>query len=301
MNRLVISQNRDTYINLTIENSLFTDASGSGHTLLLWVNNPSVIIGRYQNPWLECSFESMNDSGISLARRQSGGGAVYHDEGNLNFSFICGKELYDRERNLRTVVKALGALGVSAEINERHDVVVEGKKVSGSAFRISSGRVLHHGTLLVSSDLHPLKASLSGPSLEGIESKGIRSVRSSVVNLSRYNPNLTVDVLKTALSDSFESEYGSADTATADGAGAVKDGFYKRMISPEWIYGNTPEFSFLYTAEAGDSAENYRFSIKKGCVSEINPSDSSRINHYSELSAFIGKPLHFFPGCSISF
>ncbi len=299
MNMLVLSQNKDPFTNLTIENSLFTEEPASGYTLFLWVNKPSVIIGRYQNPWLECSLKSMNDSGIRLARRQSGGGAVYHDEGNLNFSFICRKEEYDRDRNLDVVIRALGSLRITAEINERHDVEVDGKKVSGSAFRISRGRVLHHGTLLISADLHPLKASLSGPSLEGIESKGIRSVRSSVVNLNRYNPDITVDKLKSALSETFTFQYGRADTATADGAGASEDEFFKRMTNPEWIYGNTPEFSFIYRAGAGHSAENYRFSIKKGCISEIQPSDSSRINNYLKLKAFIGKPLYSIPDYSV--
>lgn len=292
LNRLVLSKNNDPYINLAIENTLFRDIAFSGNSLFLWVNSPSVIIGRYQNPWLECSLPYIRRSGIRLARRQSGGGAVYHDEGNLNFSFISEKENYDRDRNLEIVVKALGRTGITSAINERHDVIVEGKKVSGSAFRISRGRVLHHGTLLVSAELASLKASLSGPSLEDLDSKGIRSVRSSVVNLNRCNPDLTVDKLKTALSESFEAQYGGSEAEYTDDSCISEDDFYMQMKDPEWIYGNTPVFSFAYTAGAGDEAENYRFLIKKGCVSEILPSDSSRLNHYSELLELLGKPLY---------
>ncbi len=176
--------------NLALEHELLGEADR--HPLLLcWVSGPAVVIGRNQNPWQEVNLDYINKHGIQLVRRESGGGAVYHDTGNLNCSFIAPQAGDAVEKNLLLLVRALHSIGVRAKHNAHHDITVAGRKVSGSAFRISKGRSLHHATLLVSANLRHLRGSLR-PAPEGglavHNSTAIPSRRSSVTNISEHVP-----------------------------------------------------------------------------------------------------------------
>ena len=185
------STSSDVYLNLAREEYLLERLPETSHGLLLYVNSPSVVFGKHQNPWRECSVVALRDRGIPLARRISGGGTVYHDLGNLNFSFLLPKEGFDRRRNLETVVRALTSLGIEARISSRHDLTVDGGKISGNAFCFRRGRALHHGTLLIHSELGQLKGALKGSA--GIETFAVESNPSPVVNLRRLQPALTVE------------------------------------------------------------------------------------------------------------
>jgi len=136
-------------------------------SFLLYRNRPSVVIGRYQNPWRECNVREMSQQGVGLVRRRSGGGTVYHDHGNVNLSFFSPRASFDKFQNSALLVRALTHLGIAARgslvPNERSDLMFNGQKVSGSAYRITSAAAYHHCTLLLSADIHGLRRFLHVP------------------------------------------------------------------------------------------------------------------------------------------
>ena len=174
--RVLHSETFNPWFNLATEDWIFRDMNPEGHVLYLWRNSETVVIGRYQNPWLECRLDAMKADGVRLARRQSGGGAVYHDHQNLNFTFMSGVDVYDKERNFEIIIDALSKFGIKAETSGRNDMIVGGRKISGSAFKLTKDRAFHHGTLLVDVDLGRLGNYLN-PDVLKLESKGIKSVK----------------------------------------------------------------------------------------------------------------------------
>jgi lipoate-protein ligase A len=240
-----ISQSRDPYLNLSIEHYLFSNTPPGSKILFIYVNRPCVVIGRNQNPWVEVNLSLLKDpkrvlydaSGtdatgvIDLVRRRSGGGAVFHDEGNVNWSVVVDASDFTRDRHAEMVVRGLRGLGVyRARVNERHDVVIDlGKasrkledvkdthvtpyldesgnvrslKVSGSAFRLSRGRALHHGTALVGSrNVGDIGRVLRSPARKFIKAKGVESVNSDVGNIGIPN-----ETFEKAVLEQFEKLY----------------------------------------------------------------------------------------------
>ncbi|XNN29205.1 lipoate--protein ligase [Escherichia coli] len=181
--RLLISDSYDPWFNLAVEECIFRQMPATQRVLFLWRNADTVVIGRAQNPWKECNTRRMEEDNVRLARRSSGGGAVFHDLGNTCFTFMAGKPEYDKTISTSIVLNALNALGVSAEASGRNDLVVktvEGdRKVSGSAYRETKDRGFHHGTLLLNADLSRL-ANYLNPDKKKLAAKGITSVRSRV-------------------------------------------------------------------------------------------------------------------------
>ena len=158
----------DPYYNLALEKYLLESVTPDTCILYLWQNENTVVIGRNQNPWAECSVSCLEEDHVKLARRLSGGGAVFHDLGNLNFTFLVSEENYDLDRQLSVIEAMCHTFKISAERSGRNDILVEGKKFSGNAFYNSKGRSYHHGTLLVNADmqkmpryLNPSKAKLA--------------------------------------------------------------------------------------------------------------------------------------------
>jgi lipoate---protein ligase len=194
---LYLSHDLDPMTNLALEAWLFERAPLTSPILFLWRNASTVVIGRAQNPWLECDLDQMQRDHVTLARRVSGGGAVFHDLGNTNFTFIHPTQAYDRHRNLTLLCELLQSLGIPAEVSGRNDLQVPSpdtpggyRKISGNAFRETKDRCLHHGTLLMNADLARLTRYLT-PSPKKLMTKGIPSVRSRVMNLREINPSLT--------------------------------------------------------------------------------------------------------------
>ena len=189
--KIYLSSHHNPWFNLAIEDYLFhhdsLDALADTQILFLWQNAPSIIIGRAQNPYLECQLKKMEEDGVLLARRQSGGGTVYHDLGNLNFTFISPSDHYSKENNFNIIIKALEKFNLPAIRSPRNDLLVsydgEDRKISGSAFRETKKRAFHHGTLLINADLDRLKNYLI-PSEKKLEIKGVHSIRSNVINLN---------------------------------------------------------------------------------------------------------------------
>ena len=241
------AEHHDPWFNLATEDWLFNVMDRSKQVLFLWRNRPSIIIGRFQNPWNECDLAAMERDGVQLARRQSGGGAVYHDLGNTNFTFMSPRAEYDKQRNFGIILQALATLGVTATTSGRNDILVQERKVSGSAFRLNNERAFHHGTLLISADLAKLPGYLT-PDKEKLVSKGIQSVSSRVANLSEFNPSITHELLCNAIVESFFGTYGQTcaiEDLTIDRLSAEKELYrtYEKYADWSWRFGFTPEFS----------------------------------------------------------
>lgn len=239
---------------MAVEEYLFLNLPTDGEALVLWRNEPCVVIGRHQNPWIECNLPAMEADEVPVVRRISGGGTVYHDLGNINFTFMAHSGGYNLDLNYQMVTDALAKLGVTATRNPRNDLVVGNRKVSGSAFRHTRTASLHHGTLLVDADTERLKRYLSAQHLS-IESKGIDSVRSEVTTLSALVANVTAEAVRDAVSETYQSRTGAGSPVHigADFA-AVNTAIRTRVTELEaweWRFGRTPRFCRHVSLNAG--------------------------------------------------
>lgn len=227
----------DPYRNLAIEEYLFRHATDD--MFLLWQNDRTVVIGKNQNPYVELDLDFIRDTGIRVARRITGGGAVYHDMGNVNFTFISPTSKtggIDFAAYCAPIVEALSALGAAVSLSGRNDLLLDGKKVSGNAQHAFGGRVLHHGTLLYDSDLTVLSRALR-PDEEKLQAKAVRSVSSRVTNLRPYLPTVTdTDALIEALFAAMGGEWMSLPND------AEIDDLTARNASQDWLF---PERALL--------------------------------------------------------
>ena len=235
----------DVYENLALER-LLTETVGRGECVLyLWRNQHTVVIGRNQNAWQECRTTQLEQDGGHLARRLSGGGAVYHDLGNLNFTFCLRTEDFDLPRQQSVLLRAVRSLGVPAELSGRNDLIAEGRKFSGNSFYSHAGRSFHNGTLLLSADLETLGKYLTPPRAK-LTRKGVASVRSRVCNLSEFCPDLTVERVEYVLIAALEKEYSltakAVDPASLDGEKLRQ--YRDEFASWEWNYGRMRPFTF---------------------------------------------------------
>ena len=194
------STTTDPYENLAVEEYLTFHVKPGECILYLWQNAHTVVIGRNQNCWKECRVSELEADGGHLVRRLSGGGAVYHDLGNLNFTFCMRKEDADVSRQLQVIIEAVGSFGLTAEKTGRNDVAINGQKFSGNAFYEQEQHCYHHGTLMMNVNKEMLSKYLT-VSKEKLQSKGVDSVKSRVTNLVDYIPDLTLEALKKALED----------------------------------------------------------------------------------------------------
>jgi lipoate-protein ligase A len=247
-NKIIVSQSTQTYFNLAYEEYLLKNSSKDEVTMFLWQSKNAVVIGSNQNPWKECNIAKLNEDNVVLARRLSGGGAVYHDKGNLNFTFVMGNELYNEKRQLKVIIDALAEYNIKAEFSGRNDILVNGKKVSGNAYFFDDNNSFHHGTLLIDEDVTKLLDYLT-VSTKKLKSKGIDSVVSRVINLKDINKNISVDSVKASLKKSFKRIYGDFSLSTINESFKEDSVFlpiYSKYSSYEWIYGNTPGFEVKF-------------------------------------------------------
>lgn len=197
----------EPFYNLAVERYLLERVPEHSCILYLWQNQNTVVIGRNQNCWQECKLQQLEQDGGVMVRRLSGGGAVYHDLGNLNFTFLIGKEDYNVARQLDVILQALHLLGIPAEKSGRNDLTVNGRKFSGNAFYETGEHCYHHGTLMVQVDRQKLGQYLQ-VSASKLAAKGVTSVQSRVVNLTELKPNLTITELQQALIQALQLVYG---------------------------------------------------------------------------------------------
>lgn len=249
--RVLIADTNDPWFNLATEDWIFRDMDPEVKVLFLWRNSETVVIGRFQNPWTECNTQKMEEDGVKLARRQSGGGAVYHDLGNTNFTFMSSKETYDKDDNNQIIINALKKFNVDAYASGRNDICVDledgPRKISGSAFKETKDRAFHHGTLLINADLTRLSHYLN-PDKKKLVSKGVKSVRSRVANLVEFNDKINNDELCQQIINEFFKFYGNEceieylDYEYLKNVEALNK-YYDTLKDWKWRFGETPKFT----------------------------------------------------------
>lgn len=258
----------DGWLNLA-RDGYFLENNKKGDVILyFYVNKNAVIIGRNQNAWKECNIANMDADGVQLVRRHSGGGAVFHDNGNLNFSFITDEKHYDLNRQMRVILNAVSKLGLKAELSGRNDITVDGKKFSGNAFSLAKGNRSHHGTILVNADLTKLSNYLC-VSKEKMRSKGIDSVRARVCNICELSSGLTVEAMRRLVIESFIEEYGAASEYVFDGTALAEvEERRERLASWEWRFGKTPQFDFETDKRFSFGDTQIYFNLRNGVIRE---------------------------------
>lgn len=264
----------DPFFNLAMEQYVFDHLGDGDSCFMLWQNDNAVIIGKYQNTYAEINAEYVREHKIRVARRLSGGGAVYHDLGNLNFTFISEEDgdHFDFTTYCRVIISALQKFGVNAEITGRNDMTVEGKKFSGNSQYYKRGRIMHHGTILFDSDLTVLSKALKVKP-DKYRSKGMKSVRSRVTNLKPYLPQYdTIDTFWAALRDELIEKFDAVPYAPSkselEEIQSLRDSFYSTW---EWNYGFTPDYSVFkerYVENCG-TIQIYMDAVRGGSIQDI--------------------------------
>lgn len=260
----------DPYQNIATEKYLLETVAPGCCILYLWQNKNTVVIGRNQNAWAECRTSLLEEEGGKLARRLSGGGAVYHDLGNLNFTFMMHKEDYDLDRQLSVIEAACAYAGIAVARSGRNDLLADGQKFSGNAFYHAQGRAYHHGTLLVDADMDKLSRYLT-PSKAKLEAKGVASVRSRVVNLRSLAPTLTCQALEQYMEQAFEMVYGLhpeyLSQADLDATQITQSA--AQLSSWQWLYGPKLPFSFACSDRFSWGSIQLQLQIESGCIQSV--------------------------------
>ncbi|KAH6999669.1 hypothetical protein EDB80DRAFT_754225 [Ilyonectria destructans] len=308
------SASQDPFLNLSIEHHLLQNTPEDSTILILYTNAPCIVFGRNQNPWMEVNLQRLaqiRDSPssigwsagpVQLVRRRSGGGTVFHDGGNVNFSVICPPAAFDRNKHADMVVRALTTLGrPNTRVNERHDIVMDVPgdaigtfKISGSAYKLTRLRSLHHGTcLLRSPNLSNISGMLRSPAEAFIKTRGVDSVRSPVRNVDIENA-----AFEAAVVDEFGKMYGEFQVREKVDEEAlnivnIRKG-YDELRSRSWIYGQTPRFTLSTSPYDDDPRErpmlpfdlNLRFEARHGVIEDFAVDKSSGISALKTTSLY---------------
>ncbi len=286
----------DPHYNLAVEQVLLEQVQEGELILYLWQNRNTVVIGKNQNAWKECRTTILEQEGGRLARRLSGGGAVFHDLGNLNFTFLVRTEDYSVDRQLSVILEAVKSFGIKAEKSGRNDVLAlgradgtaqtdaaagpaartagaehaAGRKFSGNAFYSSRGHSYHHGTLLVDVDMEKLGRYLN-PSKAKLAGKGVDSARARVVNLRELAPEMTVDGLRQAMEEAAARVYGLApqpyewDDDGGEAACKIQK-YFERNRSYDWLYGRKMAFTLSCEERFAWGGLELAFQVDEGRV-----------------------------------
>lgn len=264
----------DPRINLAIEEYLLKNMDVEKDSyLLFYINQPSIIIGKNQNTIEEINTDYVEDNNIIVVRRLSGGGAVYHDHGNLNFSFITkddGESFSNYKKFTQPVVDALAKMGVQSELSGRNDILAEGRKVSGNAQFATKGRMYTHGTLLFDAEMDAVVGALKVKK-DKIESKGIKSVRSRVANISEFlKESMTIEEFRQAVLVSIfggEENIQYYELTEQDWAN-IHQLSKERYQTWEWNYGKSPRFNIQKTHRFPSGSIDIRLEVNKGVIEE---------------------------------
>lgn len=265
------SQRYDPHYNIATEKYLLENVAPGQCILYLWQNKNTVVIGRNQNAWAECRTALLDEEGGKLARRLSGGGAVYHDLGNLNFTFLMRDEDYDLDKQFEVILLACRSLGIHAEKSGRNDLLAEGCKFSGNAFYHSQGHAYHHGTLLVDADMDKLSRYLT-PSKAKLAAKGVQSVRSRVTNLKELCPTLTCDLLKAHLKDAFSQVYGlnASTISLSETQLAVIRESASQLADWDWCYGPKLPFTTQWEGRFDWGGIQIALQVESGRIQDVH-------------------------------
>lgn len=260
----------DPRINLAIEEYALKNLDINETYLLFYINEPSIIIGKNQNTIEEINTEYVESNGIHVVRRLSGGGAVYHDLGNLNFSFITkddGNSFHNFRKFTEPVVEALKKLGVNAELSGRNDLLAEGRKISGNAQFATKGRMFSHGTLLFNSEMDHIVSALRVKK-DKIESKGIKSVRSRVANISEFlTEKIEIEEFRSLLLKYiFEGKEISEYVLTEEDWEKIHQLSKERYQNWDWNYGRSPKFNLQHSHRFPVGQIDVRLEVNKGMI-----------------------------------
>ena len=283
---ILYAQSNNILMNLATEAFIFDHLNVVNPLLFLWRNTKTIIIGKHQNPWKECRVQKLEDDGVVLARRASGGGAVYQDLGNSVFSFINPVDAFEKvdfkTLNNEILVNGLQRFGIEAIPTGRNDLIVkhEGdRKISGSAYKLKLGdkhgrgkRSLHHGTMLLDLELDALGKYLN-PSKAKLESKGVQSVISRVINLKELNADLNHDSFCGAIEDEFIKKWGQGKQVNR--ATVLEDDLmqipklmeiYNQSADWEWRFGQTPDFQNSLEKKFAWALVDIMFNVQNGVI-----------------------------------
>ncbi len=265
-----ITDSTDPYKNIALEEQLMFACQPGQCILYLWQNAQTVVIGRNQNAWTECKVSTLAEEGGHLARRLSGGGAVYHDLGNLNFTFLVRHADYDISRQLSVIEGAVQALGLPAQKTGRNDVTIDGRKFSGNAFYRQGDFCYHHGTLLVDTNSDDMARYLQ-VSKAKLAAKGVASVRARVVNLRELLPDLTLEELQKRLLESFGAVYGGTPMPypeeNLDHAALLTRA--AELSDPLWLLGSNTTFSDRAETRFEWGGVTLEYTVKSGRLEQL--------------------------------
>lgn len=266
----------DPYANLALEEYLFHACGAKEAVLFLWQNENAVVLGRNQNVYTQCNLRRASEYGTKVCRRKSGGGAVYHDMGNLNYTFIVPYDTDWKETTYGMLLELLSQTGIEAGFSGRNDLVCDGRKVSGNAYYMEDNKICHHGTLLVDADVERMTALLS-VDREKWTDKGIDSVRSRVVNLSELQSGTEITLLKQLLKETFISTYGDVlvsewnrlEDVIGEGQASYYSALYAKYSSDQWNYGKSIQADFTVKRKFRWGIAEIRCSVENGFVKEM--------------------------------
>ena len=287
--QIILGNQYNPYINLAVESNLLDNFLPNTVSLFLWRNKQTVVIGTNQNPYSECDVNSLLDEGGHLARRRTGGGAVYHDLGNLNFSFIADKNIYDVNRQMQVIQKALLNFNLETEVSGRNDITYQGRKFSGNAFAKTKFQGLHHGTILIKTDSERLQRYLKVKPAK-LHKHGVKSVASRVINLSEVaditSENIIPHLIK-AFEDIYQNTATIIDFNDLCNEDAIK--LSQSISSEEYLFGKWKEFHTKKSAsfDWGNIDIDLNIDEDKGIIKDINIAsdslDPASINSAMEL------------------
>ena len=290
--KVLESASDNPYANIALEKFLAMHAEEGECILFLWQNAKTVVIGKNQNALEECRLGRLKHDGGFLARRLSGGGAVFHDQGNLNFSFLVRKPDYNVQRQTKVILAALLKLGIPAKVSGRNDLTIDGRKFSGHAYYEKSGFCCHHGTLMMDMDEEDLEKYLS-VSPEKLHSNGVHSIRRRTVSLRKYCPGICREILVEKLTAAFSEEYGLEclpfDQERLDAEEIQREASF--LTSDKWLFGRRMHLDAQFEKRFSWGSCRLQFSVNNGLVTDvICTTDALDEDFPSELSRIL-------PGC----
>ncbi len=271
----IVNKSTDPAYNIALEEYCFKKLKQFDKIFILWINEPAIIVGKYQNTLAEINERFVKEQGIHVVRRITGGGAVYHDLDNLNYTIISneeeGRNDFDFETFSQPVIEALAGLGVKAEFSGRNDITIDGKKICGNAQAYADERVMHHGCLLFNTDLSVLSKALE-PSKETVGSKGVKSVRSRVDNILPYLPEkITVDQFADKILEQMIKEFPEMKPYSFSDAEleAIERARREKFANWDWNYGSNPAAEVVRESRYPAGKIEVFLDLKQGKIDRI--------------------------------